>query len=133
MLPEPKCRHPDKEAPRASAQTRRLGATLGATRMNDLAILRTCTDNRHRVARGHELIWTGSDARPGIYGSDVSCPVHARWDGQTREPTVPGRPGPKRARDQAGSDSPPLVPVWVLRGCRAVKISGTEKATTGPL
>ena len=33
-----------KEAPRAKAQTRRLGATPGATRMNGLAILRTCTD-----------------------------------------------------------------------------------------
>ena len=55
-LLEPEGRHSDKEAFRAKAQTRRLGATLGATRMNDLAIPRTCTDNRHRVARGHELI-----------------------------------------------------------------------------
>jgi hypothetical protein len=49
-------RDPDKEALRAKVQNCRLGATLEATQMNDLAILRTCTDNRHRVARGRELI-----------------------------------------------------------------------------
>lgn len=37
-------------------QTRRLGATLGATRTNDFAILRTSTDNRQELARGHELM-----------------------------------------------------------------------------
>lgn len=33
-----------------------LGATLGATRMNNLGMLRTHVDNRERQARGHELI-----------------------------------------------------------------------------
>ena len=32
------------------------GATLGATRMNNLGMLRTHVDNRERQARGHELI-----------------------------------------------------------------------------
>ena len=31
------------------------GAPLGAIPMNDLAILRTWTNNRHRVVGGHEL------------------------------------------------------------------------------
>jgi len=34
----------------------RPGATLGATRMNNLLALRTCLDNRDRRARRHELI-----------------------------------------------------------------------------
>ena len=34
----------------------RLGATLGATRMNNLRMIRTRLDNRERRARGHELI-----------------------------------------------------------------------------
>ena len=34
----------------------RLGATLGATRMNNLGMIRTRLDNRERRARGHELI-----------------------------------------------------------------------------
>ena len=34
----------------------RLGATLGATRMNNLRMLRTRLDNRERRARGHGLI-----------------------------------------------------------------------------
>ena len=38
------------------APTRRLGATLGATPTNDLAILRTSTDNGQELARGHELM-----------------------------------------------------------------------------
>jgi hypothetical protein len=33
-----------------------LGATLGATRMNNLRMLRTRLYNRERQARGHELI-----------------------------------------------------------------------------
>jgi len=33
-----------------------LGATLGATRMNNFPVLRTRMDNRRGVARGHELI-----------------------------------------------------------------------------
>jgi hypothetical protein len=33
-----------------------VGATLGATRMNNLGMLRTHMDNRERQARGHELI-----------------------------------------------------------------------------
>ncbi len=33
-----------------------LGATLGATWMNNLGMLRTHVDNRERQARGHELI-----------------------------------------------------------------------------
>jgi hypothetical protein len=45
------------------------GATLGATRMNYLSVLRTHMNNGQGRARGHELIWTGSDARTGIYGS----------------------------------------------------------------
>jgi hypothetical protein len=32
------------------------GATLGATRMNNLRMIRTRLDNRERRARGHELI-----------------------------------------------------------------------------
>ena len=44
---KPERRHPDKEAPSAKAPTRRLGATMGATRTNDFAILRTSPDNRH--------------------------------------------------------------------------------------
>ena len=35
---------------------RALGATLGATRMNNLRMPRTHLDNRQRQARGHELI-----------------------------------------------------------------------------
>ena len=38
------------------ARGARLGATLGATRMNNLGMLRTHVDNRERQARGHELI-----------------------------------------------------------------------------
>jgi len=34
----------------------RLGATLGATRMNNLRMIRTRLDNRERRARGHEPI-----------------------------------------------------------------------------
>jgi hypothetical protein len=34
----------------------RLGATLGATRMNNLRMIRTRLDNRERQARGHEPI-----------------------------------------------------------------------------
>ena len=34
----------------------RLGATLGATRMNNLGMIRTSLDNRERRARGHGLI-----------------------------------------------------------------------------
>ena len=34
----------------------RLGATLGATRMNNLRMIRTRLDNRERCARGHEPI-----------------------------------------------------------------------------
>jgi hypothetical protein len=33
-----------------------LGATLGATRMNNLGMLRTHVDNRERRTRGHESI-----------------------------------------------------------------------------
>jgi hypothetical protein len=33
----------------------RPGATLGATRMNNLRMIRTRLDNRERRARGHEL------------------------------------------------------------------------------
>ena len=33
-----------------------LGATLGATRMNNLRMPRTRTDNQERRARGHDLI-----------------------------------------------------------------------------
>jgi hypothetical protein len=33
----------------------RPGATLGATRMNNLRMIRTRPDNRERRARGHEL------------------------------------------------------------------------------
>ena len=33
-----------------------VGATLGATRMNNLRMIRTWPDNRERRARGHELI-----------------------------------------------------------------------------
>ena len=33
-----------------------LGATLGATRMNNLGMLRTHVDKRERQARGHELL-----------------------------------------------------------------------------
>jgi hypothetical protein len=46
-----------------------LGATLGATQTNDLAILRTHADGGHGLTRGHELIRTGADTRTGIYGS----------------------------------------------------------------
>ena len=34
----------------------RPGATLGATRMNNLLAIRTRLDNRQRRARGHELV-----------------------------------------------------------------------------
>jgi hypothetical protein len=33
-----------------------VGATLGATRINNLRMIRTRLDNRERRARGHELI-----------------------------------------------------------------------------
>ena len=33
-----------------------MGATMGATRMNNLGTIRTRLDNRERQARGHELI-----------------------------------------------------------------------------
>ena len=33
-----------------------MGATMGATRMNNLGTIRTPLDNRERQARGHELI-----------------------------------------------------------------------------
>jgi hypothetical protein len=32
-----------------------MGATLGATRMNDLVVLRTDANSGQRQARGHEL------------------------------------------------------------------------------
>ena len=38
------------------ARGARLGATLGATRMNNLGMLRTRPYKRERRARGHELI-----------------------------------------------------------------------------
>jgi hypothetical protein len=41
---------------RVSAARHGLGATLGATRMNNLRMIRTRLDNRERPARGHELI-----------------------------------------------------------------------------
>ena len=47
-----------------------MGATLGATDTNDFSIVWTYPDSRQGRARGHGLIWTGSDARTGIYGSD---------------------------------------------------------------
>ena len=37
--------------------------------MNYLSVLRTHMNNGQGRGRGHELIWTGSDARTGIYGS----------------------------------------------------------------
>jgi hypothetical protein len=46
-----------------------LGATLGATRMNNLRTPRTRMDNRERRAAGHELIRTDLNAATGIYGS----------------------------------------------------------------
>ena len=33
-----------------------MGATMGATRMNNLGTIRTRLNNRERQARGHELI-----------------------------------------------------------------------------
>jgi hypothetical protein len=46
------------------------GATLGATGMNNLPVLRTRLDNRKRRAGGRELSRTGPDAGTGIYGSE---------------------------------------------------------------
>lgn len=45
-----------------------LGATQGATKTNDLAILRTHADSRHGLTRGHELIRTVANACTGTYG-----------------------------------------------------------------
>ena len=41
---------------RRARRRARPGATLGATRTNDILILRTSTDNRQERARGHGLI-----------------------------------------------------------------------------
>jgi hypothetical protein len=41
---------------RVPAVAASLGATLGATRMNNLEMLRTRADNHERRARGHDLI-----------------------------------------------------------------------------
>jgi hypothetical protein len=46
----------DLENHKSCARGVRLGATLGATRMNNLRMIRTRLDNRERRARGHEPI-----------------------------------------------------------------------------
>lgn len=59
--------------------------------MNDLAILRTCTDNRHRVARGHELIMNGP-RRPHWYlRIDRSVPL-AGLTGEGQAQSARGEP-----------------------------------------
>ena len=45
-----------KTARRGMARLWGVGATLGATRMNNLRMIRTRLDNRERRVRGHELI-----------------------------------------------------------------------------
>jgi hypothetical protein len=58
---------------RAARAARRGTEPMGATGMNNLRTLRTRVDNQERLARGHELIRTGPDARTGIYGSKVEA------------------------------------------------------------
>jgi hypothetical protein len=52
----------------------RWGATLGATRTNDMPILRPRLYNRERRGPGHELIRTNSDGGTGICGSEAQRP-----------------------------------------------------------
>src|SRR6516162_2854533 len=66
---------------RACAGQFELGATLGATRENNLVRVRTRMDNQERRARGHEPIRTGPDANAGIYGSALDTAAWRRTSG----------------------------------------------------
>src|SRR5690348_11100860 len=77
-----------------------MGATLGATQMNDLVVLRTDVNSGQRQARGRGLIRTGAYARTGIYGS-------VRWGSGRR-----GRdPGARRHGVRSACDSERLTTV----------------------
>ena len=73
-----------------------MGATLGATRMNDLVVLRTDVNSGRRQTRGRGLILTGPDAHTGIYGPVIKrssvepgpCPPRARKEGHPRRFTI---------------------------------------------
>jgi hypothetical protein len=50
------CDHRRGNGRRLARRGSALGATLGATRVNNLGMLRTYVDNRERQTRGHEPI-----------------------------------------------------------------------------
>ncbi len=65
------------------------GATLGATRMNNLGVLRTRMDNRERrapVANGFERVWTPMRVSADLWSG--ACAWKCGWPPRTRRRSV---------------------------------------------